>query len=481
MKKSKLPAALATAWSMLVLAAIGRQQVEGDTLWHIKTGEYIVAHGIPRGDPFSWTMPGHPWVAHEWGWEVLAWLSYRVGGKWGVWIVTAMAGAVFLWCLWQLISRRLSGPPAVLIFAVASAGAAMFWDSRPHVMAQAFFALWLYILFSYRNRPGLLCWLPFIALVWANEHASVPLGLALLLLEWICGRFAFNRGTVVNEPVFHELNCKVGMVLGLSILATFINPQGPALLPYTVMASSTPQIINNISEWAAPNFHLGAFLMFPGFLILSGLVAMAVTKKITLRELTLLLLFTVLSLRSVRHTSYLSFVWGVAVSGIFSELGIGQTKRTTGRWEQFVSPLVIVLAVVTSCFILPPKWTEQPREELRFPIAAVEYMQEHGLTNRIANYYPWGGYLIWQDIKPFIDGRADMYVTGPVWKDYIVLSGPSLPGIPQDTPEAVLARWHVKTVLMPTGGYMDQYLKYCKGWKEVYHDDIAVVYENAKM
>ncbi|OAT83685.1 hypothetical protein [Desulfotomaculum copahuensis] len=475
----KFPAALAGAWSLLVLAAIGRQQVEGDTLWHIKTGEYIMTHGIPRADPFSWSMPGHYWVAHEWGWELLACWAYRAGGKWGVWLLTAAAGAVFLWCLWRLISRRLSGPAAVLVFIVASSGAAVFWDSRPHVMAQAFFALWMYILLSYRERPGLIWFLPVIALAWANEHASVPLGPALLVLEWVYGHFALDLGAVINKSVSRELNRKMGLALIVSVLATFINPQGPALWSYTVMASSTPQIINNISEWASPNFHLGMFMIFPGFLILSGLFAVATTRRITLRELILFLLFTALSLRSVRHTPYLAFVWAVVVSGILSGWNIGCEKEA-GRWERFISPLVIFLSLAMVCFILPPKWTEQPHENLRFPVAAVDYLQKHGLTDRVANYYSWGGYLIWRDIKPFIDGRADMYVTGAVWKDYIALSRSPLPGVPQDTPESVLACWHVKTVLMPTGGFTDLYLKHCKGWKEVYHDDIAVVYENCE-
>ena len=45
-----------------------------------------------------------------------------------------------------------------------------------------------------------------------------------------------------------------------------------------------------------------------------------------------------------------------------------------------------------------------------FPVEAVDYMEAEGLTDgRIFNAYSWGGYLIWRDIQPFIDGRADLY------------------------------------------------------------------------
>src|ERR1700677_3142962 len=45
--------------------------------WHIRTGQLILAsHAIPRVDPFSSTMAGHPWFAWEWLYDVLAgWLD----------------------------------------------------------------------------------------------------------------------------------------------------------------------------------------------------------------------------------------------------------------------------------------------------------------------------------------------------------------------------------------------------------------------
>src|SRR5262245_46053947 len=42
-----------------------------DYFWHLKTGEYIVAHmSVPSGDPFSYTFQGRPWAPSEWLFEV---------------------------------------------------------------------------------------------------------------------------------------------------------------------------------------------------------------------------------------------------------------------------------------------------------------------------------------------------------------------------------------------------------------------------
>ena len=76
-----------TAFSPAVLG-------DGDTWSHLATGTWIIAHGaVPRADPFSLSIPGAPWTAHEWLSEILLTLAFRCGGWNGVLIITATAAA----------------------------------------------------------------------------------------------------------------------------------------------------------------------------------------------------------------------------------------------------------------------------------------------------------------------------------------------------------------------------------------------------
>src|SRR6516164_6132799 len=54
---------------------------DGDTGWHIRTGEWILANGrVPETDIFSFTKPGQPWYAWEWLSDVIfAWLHQHWG------------------------------------------------------------------------------------------------------------------------------------------------------------------------------------------------------------------------------------------------------------------------------------------------------------------------------------------------------------------------------------------------------------------
>ena len=55
--------------------------MDGDTGWHIRTGEYILDHGsVPHQDLFSYSKVGQPWYAWEWLCDVLYAILFRAAG-----------------------------------------------------------------------------------------------------------------------------------------------------------------------------------------------------------------------------------------------------------------------------------------------------------------------------------------------------------------------------------------------------------------
>ena len=120
-----------------------------DTGWHIRTGEWILAHhGVPTHDLFSFSKPGAPWFAWEWLSDVLlAWLNglRRTGG--GGPGRRAAAGASRSLCCsgWRaarpIRSLRLRGHRSV-----AAAASSVHWLARPHLFTLLFAVLFYAVL-----------------------------------------------------------------------------------------------------------------------------------------------------------------------------------------------------------------------------------------------------------------------------------------------------------------------------------------------
>ena len=146
---------------------------DGDTGWHVRTGEWILAHGqIPRQDLFSFTRPDAPWFAWEWLWDVaFAWLHLRWGMA-AVLMVSVLVLCLTSALLYRLTYRRCGNPlVAIALTGLAAAGSSIHWLARPHLFTMLFLVIFLAILERVREgRTHLLWTLPVLTVPWTNLH-----------------------------------------------------------------------------------------------------------------------------------------------------------------------------------------------------------------------------------------------------------------------------------------------------------------------
>ena len=127
---------------------------DGDTFSHVATGQWIIAHGAaPRADPFSLSMAGAPWVAHEWLSEVVLALAFRLGGWSGVALLTGAAAAAAALIVGLTAARELRGAPLVALVAIGLSLATESLLARPHVLALPIMAAWSAGLIGARAGP----------------------------------------------------------------------------------------------------------------------------------------------------------------------------------------------------------------------------------------------------------------------------------------------------------------------------------------
>lgn len=436
---------------------------DSDTLWHIKAGESLLTSGsIPVFDQFSWTVPGAPWISHEWLFEYFIALAYKAGPL-GISLFSGLLIIIGLYFYWKLIKQASSSNITASFFyfltliMISSA-----WTARPHITSYAFLAVTLYLLLIGRKHPAKLWFLPAVFMVWTNVHASVILGLGIVGLELL---FSFL-------PEFETENIKsmpgskknLAGVFFASVAASLVNPHGLNIWLFSIKLATDPAY-KNIYEWQAPETLAYKAMIF--LVILMVVVFLAVRKnKADLCLLIVALLSFFGTLTSVRHFYYFIMVWMVVLTQLVGKLEL--SKKTISLFGGALS-IIFILNFAHNGLVGAD--TRVMAEKAGWPVQAVDWLEEKKAEN-IFNRYNWGGYLIFRGIPVFIDGRADLYhmagLENDPFLDYVDLMNYKHP------PEEILEKYNVEYFLFPTDAWQIDYLKKC-GWKEVYSDEKASV------
>ncbi len=120
----------------LVILAVGRNLLnDPDSYWHLTVGDWILAHGFPHTDPFSFTFAGKPWIAKEWLSQILYAGAWHLAGWSGVALLAAAALALAFALMAGFLERELAPVPVLAFLALAFMIAAPHMVARPHALA----------------------------------------------------------------------------------------------------------------------------------------------------------------------------------------------------------------------------------------------------------------------------------------------------------------------------------------------------------
>lgn len=444
-----------------------------DTPWHLATGKYILSHHVvPTTDPFSWTMNGHLWVTQEWLFELVLALLVRAWGYCGAWLMPVLAQLLAILALYATAVRITRGNR--VLAALLACGMAVvsldFWIIRPQIISYAMFAVFLYILQAVRDgRLSILWWVPPLMCLWSNAHASVSIGIAMLLLEVVLS-FVPSIGRLQRIPLPRGARVRLIIAAVAGTLAALVNPNGYRAIMYALL-STNPLMVNNIVEWHSPDFHNAYFQhsVLP-FIAVVLLISVAARGPLPMREVLYFGGTLVVSLVYQRFVPYAAIsavplvAW--AIPRWFWTLNFpSRLLRTVDG----VGWLAFLLWFTSSMWSVPRPF-DVHLSAGAYPVAAVQYMESHHLTNRVFNLYSWGGYLIYKGIPTFVDGRTDIFLQGSVFSDYLAIED-----MYYDAPD-LLRQYDFQVVLYPPGRPLTTYLSTSPDWKQVYSDGTAVIF-----
>ena len=431
------------------LASTARTFGDGDTAWHVAVGQWIARHGrIPTADIFSFTANGKPWVAMEWPADLVFAGAWRLAGYAGLAAVVS-AAMVALNCIVFVHLRRRVGPIGITLAIVGmDIILSGFLLARPHVLVWPILAAWTVLLArsSKTGRPPPL-WSALLLTLWANLHGSFPIAAVVGGFLALDALVAAQWKTLRKWLIFAAV-CLVAVCLQVNGIAGILQPFHVANL----------KTLHLIAEWLptstrnSPAFY-GALLLVLGLLLWRG-------TRVPVGRLLLLLAMLWLAFSQARHQSWFAIVAAVLIPPL---LASGKAE-TRGK----LVPLAIGAAVLLIGRLLIPL---TPPESVSNPRSLLAHVPPALKSQPVFNEYSFGGPLILAGIRPYIDGRSELY-GDDFMTDYTEIAQGDW-----DRFNQAVKRYDIRWTMLPQGQFkLRQELDRSPDWQRIYADKIGVIH-----
>jgi hypothetical protein len=505
-----LPSLTDFAFLMPIIFLFGRMEGlksllgDGDTGWHIRTGEWIAAnHGVPAHDIFSYSKPDGVWYAWEWLSDlILAWLNAH-GGLASVCLLAIVLISVTFTVLFRLARNKSNALVAIGITMLAAAASSVHWLARPHLFTLLFVAIFLTALERVREgREGglsTLALLPAATVLWTNLHGGFFVGIVLIA--------AYGAGELLKFALSPDesgrraplLQARNYFLCALACLAaSLINPYTFRLHEHIWQYLTDSYQTTHILEFFSISFHHPVAIFFEAMLALGAAAALRSFAKASYTEAVLFAVFGHAGLLAARNIPIFMVIEAPMAAAVLDELllllprcrvaawlrsaaekfnrvasELGETDRI-GRWH-VVSACGLALVAALLFAPHPPEKFRAEFNPKQFPAAAVNTLREDS-SARIFTLDQWGDYLIYRlypRTKVFVDGRSDFYGDDFVEKTLDVLNV-------KYGWEGTLTGFGVNTILLPPSSPLTGALKESSHWRVVYDDGIALVFRSTR-
>ncbi|MCW5692033.1 MAG: hypothetical protein KIT48_06685 [Pseudolabrys sp.] len=461
-----MPAAVAwplavTVLLYVLLLALGTHLLnDADTYWQIAVGDWMIANrAAPHVDVYSWTFAGEPWISSQWLAQVVFAALYHAAGWSGVVAASAFAIASTFGLLTYYLMQRLALLPSLAMAMGGFVLAAPHMLARPHALALPVMVMWAAGLVRAADERRMPSWwlLPLIAL-WANLHGGFTFGIFLIApvaLEALLGAAPQERLRVQARWALFGL---------AALAAACVTPYGPESILVTRRILGLGPALALIGEWQPESF-----ARFGGFeMVLLAAIGFMLYRRITLPPVRILVVLGLLhmALSQSRNGEMLGLIAPLfAAAPLAPQLG----GRDAGKG--FALPLVAALGTLAlAATLLLPRYLRYEPRALVTPAAATAAVKASGKTH-LLNSYDFGGYLIAQGVRPFIDGRTELYGADFFLRYDAAVNLKNVAAF-----ERLLQERAIDVTMLAAGTPAVGLLDRTPGWTRAYADDVAVVH-----
>ena len=387
--------------------------LDNDSWYVLAEGREIVNNGVYYEDQLS-MHEGLEVTVQNYGFAAIFYLIYSVFGPVGIYISMLVLNLFLCYLIYKicmLLSNKNVNLSLIIAVLTDLLLSRWFVVTRAQMVSYCIIMLVIYLLELYIKRDNIKClwWIPVLALLQVNLHASLWPMILLVVGVYIIDSFGFKKlhlDKYRTKPLL--------IVLIMSFLVGFLNPYGYRMMTFILTSYGVVEANETIGELNAfePLGDGFSILLYITITVVMTLYIFGKNQNIKMRWLILMFGFLALGLNTVKGMSHLILVLLFPLAGVYNDVVVGGKYK---KWWWMVASWCGVLAVgivVAVSVVQIPGIIDGPSEELIEAVNAIDrdINSENKENLKVYVGYNNGGFLEYRGYKAYLDPRMEVFL-----------------------------------------------------------------------
>ena len=419
MKKKQTKIVIVLIFLMLSIAFVRKSITQNDTFYLIKLGDYITHNGIDLMDHYSW-ISGLSYSYPHWLHSITLFFIYNNFGYDGLYVFDILSFFVMIVSIYYINLKVNSDKFVAFFISLLSFPLLMYFINPRAQTISCILFLWeiYYIiqLIKTANKKYIIL-LTITSLLIANIHGTSWIMFFVLFLPFFGNQLIYqiikkSKKNKFDYAVIIEKTNNIQKLLIAFVLSFLMGLLTPSRICYTYFF----KVLQGESQGFIAEHAPLIIIECPFILIILFLLYFS-KEKIKLHELFMITGLLLMSFISIRHLIFFLTIGLLFLSILLTRNVKSQNDPTFNILYNRIfysnkrSLLILAFSIIIAIIGFKVNTKTDYIDNIHYPIEATKYIKSNlDYQNiRLYNDYQDGSYLLFNDVKVFIDPRYDLY------------------------------------------------------------------------
>ncbi len=460
---------------MITYFVLSIQCMDNDGWFILANGRYILEHGIPYKNPFTW-MKGLDVVLQQWAYSVVVYSIYQWFKVPGIFLFCCLLHVACMILFFKIAKlKQVDIKTALVLSSVMFLIGSSFLSIRPTFITVLLLLWQVYVLEQYRqDKKAWKLWqLILISLLEINFHAAIWPFHFVMLLPYLVP--PIENIFVQFKPKDYSIKPFL-IVIPMMAAAGFLNPYRIDGIKYVFLSYGKELKDAGVVELAAPSFQSSGLVFLLLLAVILCWIALHREEKIDAPFFYILCGTAIMGTMHLRNLIYAYF--GILL--FLCEM-VRQNKQTVKR--MIYGNLVFAVFLGTIAFawsgISGKVLDYKQDDDVYSPVKAIAYLDEHEEKDvKVFTEFNNGAYFEWSGYKCFVDPRPELYFKklnhkADIFQEYQELITTTEP----EKIDAFFDKYQCDYACVSKRSSLNLYFSMQHGWKPMINSKEYVLYQ----